>query len=307
MLASGAAVTTDWSAESRFTGVPVTDLLVTPGRETEVWASTFGLASPYDGPVFGKGPDGVFAEKGILRSWFMALAATDTDTYVATSKPGDRGVYRWDEATAQWRLAGGQTIETGAFHALEAGGDGRLWLGTDARGLWRSDDRGVTWQETSGDGTSPLSVWSVAVSPSDPERILMGLGPPDVAAPDAPADGGYRRGLAISPDGGDLWVFASERGLSESDIVTDIVFDPVETDVAFAAGYSRGLFSSRDGGASWFQYPVPDREQLHFEALLVLEVTESCRLLFAGGKNGLFVRDLEASHRACYLPVLANR
>jgi len=299
MLWSGAPAAEQWQAETAFTGIPVTDGLVTPGRATDVWISTFGAAPGYNGPVLGRGSGQLFSPRGTLRSWFMALAATQSDVFVAVSKPDDRGVYRWDEANLEWTLQGGSGIDTVVFRTLEAGPDGRLWLGTDARGLWRSDDGGASWLPS---GEAPdWTVWSVAVAPYDARTLLAGLGPPDAAV----GVTGYPRGLRLSSDGGERWVDVSPRPVVDTagDVITALAFRADETGTAFAAAWKSGLFASHDGGLSWSPLAVPGEQQRFFEALLVLPVSDTCELLYAAGTDGLWARNLAARHQTAYLPV----
>jgi hypothetical protein len=303
MLFSGSTQTENWQAETAFTGIPVTDVLVTPGLGTEAWVSTFGSPPSYNGPVLGRAAGGQFTPRGTLRSWFMSLAATGSGVFVAVSKPDDRGVYRWDDAQGDWVRLGGATIDTVVFRALEAGPDGALWLATDSRGLWRSGDSGSTWLTSS--GSADWTVWSVAVSPDDAGIVLAGLGRPDGAA----GVGGYAAGLRRSVDGGLSWLDASPSLLAGTDdeTVTALAFSRRTAGLAFASGWKSGLFVSRDGGASWLPYGTPVDQQRYFEALLLLPVTASCELLYAAGSDGIWVRNLADAPHAVYLPANLQR
>lgn len=296
-LFSGFPIAEQWQAETAFSGLPVTDVLVTAGRPTEVWVSTFGAPPSYDGPVLGRGPGELFAPRGTLQSWFMSLAASPTDVFVAASKPTDRGVFRWDETSGDWTRLGGADIDTVTFHTLETGGDGRLWLGTDARGLWRSEDGGATWLRVGEDG---LTVWSAAVAPDRPDLVLAGLGPPDAGASVA----GYPRGIRVSPDGGASWVEVAQPELRVADIVSALAFGATDTSRVFASGYNEGLFVSRDRGVTWLPLPVPVEQQRFYDALHVLRATEACELLLAGSADGLWARNLTPPVAATiYLPL----
>jgi hypothetical protein len=233
----------------------------------------------------------------------MSLAATNGGVFVAVSKPDDRGVYRWDEALGDWVRLGGATIETVVFHALEAGPDGALWLATDSRGLWRSGDNGSTWLTSS--GSADWTVWSVAASPDDPNVVLAGLGPPDGAA----GVGGYAAGMRRTASGGLSWVDASPRLLADTagETVTAVAFSRRVAGLAFASGWKSGLFVSRDGGSTWLPYGTPVDQQRYFAALLLLDVTASCELLYAAGSDGLWVRNLAEAPHAVYVPACAQR
>jgi hypothetical protein len=132
--------------------------------------------------------------------------------------------------------------------------------------------------------------------------ILVGLGPPDSGA-----GAGYVRGLSLSPDGGQRWFGATEPNLSQADIVPAIAFSESTPTRAFASGFGKGLFSSSDSGATWSPYPVPGAEQRFFEALLAVPVSEGCELLYAGGQNGLFARNILAVHETVFVPLAGKR
>jgi hypothetical protein len=70
---------------------------------------------------------------------------------------------------------GGQTFSWAAIAApsailsLTMGPNGRVYAGTGADGVFRSDDRGLTWKATS---MQNLAVSSVAASPTDADRVV---------------------------------------------------------------------------------------------------------------------------------------
>jgi hypothetical protein len=274
-------------------GRQVTDLLVTPGLSTTLaWASGFG-----NNPVYGAPPQSPlsFVQRGSFDAWPMQLMQAGDQVYAAAAKPGAEGVYRWNGS--DWQLAGGQEITPVStaplgFWASGRGG-GRLWLGTERRGLWSADESTAAEWEWMGDAELRAStVTAVAVDPRDPTHLLAGLGP------NLEGQSSYR-GLRRSFDGGANWsrpLFASDpvRG---PEYIAALVYSRLHEGLIIAAPYGHGLHLSPDGGISWQRMVQPPDFRLNGGYFLDLAVTQpagqpGCELLFAAGRGGLWVRDI---------------
>lgn len=163
-----------------------------------------------------------------------------------------------------------------------------MYLGSDVAGLYRSSDRGTTWTPSSM-GLQSLQVASLAIDPSDPDRLWlatpMGL--------HLSIDGGVEwslvdasircfkhtntRGIAVSSDGqtilvashavvedtsGDGTLYRStDAGETWSSVlsVTDaeipaVMFDPIVATRAFLLVSDQGVRRSIDGGATWASF-----------------------------------------------------
>ncbi|MFN2251228.1 MAG: WD40/YVTN/BNR-like repeat-containing protein [Anaerolineae bacterium] len=305
--------TTDpvFRAEATVSDFRITDVLATPRRATTLWASTLGTGDSFRGPVLGGTSGSDLSARGTLRSWFMKLASTDSDVLVAVTEPSSMGVYRWDAFGEEWQLVGGDTIGTTLFRALESGPDGRLWIGADRSGVWRSADAGATWQLTT-DSLLPVTPWTIAVSPGDPNLVIAGLGKPEADV----GVGGYPRGVRTSRDGGDSWQSpAPGEGanrndqLMDAELVTALVFGQREPSTVVAAAWSDGLFVSRDGGSTWQYMTTPAGQHGYFEALATIVPAEApeCELLFAAGANGVWYRNLYGTFETVYVPLATKK
>ncbi len=128
-----------------------------------------------------------------------------------------------------------------------------FYMGSVDGGVWKSTDYGVDWQNIT-DGKWPSasdSVGAIAVAPSNENVIYVGTGEPDIRNDMVTGDGMFK-----SVDAGKTWKYA---GLRETRTISDIVVDPHDPDVVYAASMGhvfapnpdRGVFKSTDGGKTW--------------------------------------------------------
>jgi photosystem II stability/assembly factor-like uncharacterized protein len=118
-------------------------------------------------------------------------------------------------------------------------------------GFFRSQDGGNTWEELEGGPFESTSTRRIAVHPEDSRTLLAATG----------------LGLYLTSDGADSWqevsalteaagqiaIWDTDSYLSQSGatIVTDVVFDPFDPNIVYAAVLQKGVFRSDDGGVTW--------------------------------------------------------
>ena len=139
-----------------------------------------------------------------------------------------------------------------------------VWVGTGENnsqrsvgygdGIYRSDDGGKSWKNM-GLKTSE-HIARILVDPRNSNVVYVAAQGPLWSA-------GGERGLYKSTDGGKTW--KASLTISENTGVTDVVFDPRNPDILYAASYQRRrhawtlidggpectIYKSTDGGASW--------------------------------------------------------
>jgi len=139
-----------------------------------------------------------------------------------------------------------------------------LWLGTGENhsqrsahfgdGLYKSTDAGESWRQVGLANSEHIG--AIRIDPRNSSVVYVAAQGPLFSA-------GGDRGLYRTTDGGATW----DRVLFVSDDtgITDVVLDPHDPDVLFAAAYPRrrhvgqalggspegGIFRSTDGGANW--------------------------------------------------------
>jgi hypothetical protein len=118
-----------------------------------------------------------------------------------------------------------------------------VYAGAAGGGLWKSTDTGATWVPKS-DELLSLAVGGVAVSPVDPNIVVIGTGE---ATNNIDRIGGV--GILRSTDAGDTWEETDLTLLPSSGHGFHVV--EVSPNGIFLAGASDGLWRSSDAGATW--------------------------------------------------------
>lgn len=127
-----------------------------------------------------------------------------------------------------------------------------FYMGSTGGGLWKTEDAGTTWNNISDGFFRTGSVGAIAVAPSDPNIVYVGMGEHAVRGTmTTHGDGVYK-----STDGGETW---THIGLTESRHIADIEVHPDNPDLLFVAvqgalhgpSECRGVYRSDDGGQSW--------------------------------------------------------
>jgi photosystem II stability/assembly factor-like uncharacterized protein len=296
----GTAPDGTWLGVAELGAVPVTAVAVGPGVSPRVWAGERG------GGVYASEDGGAtFRFSGLTDHSVTALAPITDTVLAAASNAARRGVYGWDPATSQWRLRGGDQIASPIMYAIARDEGGRLWLATEARGLWRSEDDGYNWSAVSLSGSTSSTVISIEADPSDPLRVYAGHGRARAGIPSA-AD---QTGIDVSQNGGVSW----DPALRDLRDVTGLAALSSHPGAVYASGWGRGLFASFDGGRTWQSAPGPSASAGNATSSHLLSLgavrprgAGSCELLLAGASDGLWARNVaRVRYHTVYLPSTA--
>lgn len=177
-------------------------------------------------------------------------------------------VYRSEDEGRTWSIPHARDAlpPEAVVSDLEATADGRTLLLATDHGLFRSEDRGATW-DPSGDGLPHSDVEEVAAAPSNAAVVYCTLR--TKARDDEPFDGGVYR----SDDGGRTWrqasaglpmrVGAADEPEPMTSSYQQIVVDPRDPDIAYvgdAAWVTAGVSKTVDGGQTWRQVTLHGSE-----------------------------------------------
>jgi photosystem II stability/assembly factor-like uncharacterized protein len=124
------------------------------------------------------------------------------------------------------------------------------YVAVGSGGVWKTINGGTTWQPVF-DNQASYSTGCVTIAPNNPEIIYVGTGE-NVSGRHV----GFGDGVYKSLNGGKTW---RNMGLKKSEHISEILVDPRDSDVIFAAaegplwspGGQRGLYKSSDGGRHW--------------------------------------------------------
>jgi photosystem II stability/assembly factor-like uncharacterized protein len=127
-----------------------------------------------------------------------------------------------------------------------------MYAGSASGGIFKTTDAGMTWFPVF-DDHAWLAVSTIVLDPSNPDVIYAGTGDKNISFTPFIGDGVYK-----STDGGSTW---NHVGLTNATIVSNIVIDPLNTNIIYAAtmgipfekNNDRGVYKSIDGGLTWNQ------------------------------------------------------
>lgn len=241
-------------------------------RNTVVAASPTPTPLPTPAPTPDAMGPGVFSG---LRFRSIGPAVTSGRVIGFAVDPNDRAKYYVAVASGGvWKTINAGTTWTPVFEnegaysigaiALDPKNPSTVWIGTGERnsqrsvgygdGVYRSDDGGRSWRNM-GLKTSE-HIGRIAIDPRDSNVVF-------VAAQGPLWSPGGERGLYKTTDGGRTW--KAVITVSENTGVTDVVIDPSNPDIMYAAAWQRrrhfytlinggpesAVYRSTDGGNTW--------------------------------------------------------
>ncbi len=124
--------------------------------------------------------------------------------------------------------------------------------GTVGGGIWKTTDDGLNWKNISDGFLKTGTVGSIAVSESNPNIIIAGMGEHAArGVMTSMGDGVYK-----STDAGKTW---KHIGLDKTRHISDVIIHPTNPDIIYVAAQGaqyggsseRGIYRSSDGGATW--------------------------------------------------------
>tara|TARA_B100001173_G_scaffold18785_1_gene15061 strand:- start:29985 stop:34355 length:4371 start_codon:yes stop_codon:yes gene_type:complete len=161
-----------------------------------------------------------------------------------------------EEVTGHYSVGLGR-IET--FY-IDLDDENRIFLGSRSGGFWKTNDGGQTWDNTT-DFLIASGVNTIAVSPSDPDRILINV---------RNSKNGVTQGIYQSLNGGESWTqtnFIPENlnwgGLGTYDKIYKIMYHPSIPNLVFA-GTSEGIYRSEDNFESFTRISVGNFSELTY-------------------------------------------
>ena len=213
---------------------------------------TLSLVDPRDGAWYAALDHGHFGVK-LHRSEDQGVSWTELAVPAYPEPPEGHVEIDWMGKEIPWKL-----IRIWALEAGHASRPGELWAGTLPGGLFRSPDRGATWElvrslwdhpdrrRCSGGGADYPGLHSICIHPTNPNHMAVGVS---------------TGGAWFTEDGGATWACRGQ-GLRADYVPPGEAQDPVMQDVhrmvqcpadpsTLWIQHHNGIFVSRDTGAQW--------------------------------------------------------
>jgi photosystem II stability/assembly factor-like uncharacterized protein len=187
--------------------------------------------------------------------------------------------------SGQWRAIGPQPIQGSVSTysgrvwgiAVDPRNSSVVYAGTDGGGVWKTTDGGTNWTPLT-DQQANLNIRDLTLAPSAPDTIFaataggilkstdggvhwtdsisdsyvysIAVHPSNASIVLAATDGDISR----SADGGSTWTTPLPWVYTQSQVYNDtpqVVFDPANASIAYAATMQGGLYRSTDSGVTW--------------------------------------------------------
>jgi photosystem II stability/assembly factor-like uncharacterized protein len=125
------------------------------------------------------------------------------------------------------------------------------YFGAVGGGVWKTVDGGTTWKPVTDGKIHSSSVGAIAVAPSNPDVVYIGMGESELRGNVMQGDGVYK-----TTDGGKTW---THIGLDATQAIARIRVDANDPDLVYVAALGhpyapsedRGVYRSTDGGTTW--------------------------------------------------------
>ncbi len=125
------------------------------------------------------------------------------------------------------------------------------YFGAVGGGVWKTIDGGTTWKPVTDAKIHSSSVGAIAVAPSNPDVVYVGMGESELRGNVMQGDGIYK-----TTDGGKTW---THSGLEATQSISRIRVDANDPNLVFVAALGhpygpsadRGVYRSTDGGTTW--------------------------------------------------------
>ena len=215
----------------------------------------------------------------------IAFAPSDSSrVYAGLSEPGCQslhepciggsgGLVMSSDGGATWRFSEDSLIrDVPVFNIAVDPSDANVVYAATEIGLLKSADGGLSWAVVNGE-PGETRVRAVAVSPTNPPRVLAGID---------------SWGVYVSDDGGQSWQ-AGIAGLEPNGTLHDLIVDPTNPQVIYASDFASGVYRSVDAGMTWERI----NNGLRNRAALGLAISADGHHLYAAtGGEGVYRLDL---------------
>ena len=193
-----------------------------------------------------------------------------------------------------------------------------VYIGTWKNGIYKTTDGGQNWMPMNS-GLTSADVRSIAIDPSNPQVVYVGLGEGKGVFKSV-NDGGWwgaiNSGLSLDCPSYLLPIGRVEQGVSLEKLpdmsqnlgyssvswtsIWDIVIDPTDSQTVYAADHHAGVYLSTTGGGNW----IPINSGLTMRAVTTLDISSDGLVVYAATWGGGVFRLGDVELQAVYLPLV---
>ncbi len=196
-------------------------------------------------------PSPVISRLGHVRAAVLALSVLTAMSLTVMSAGLGAQDYVSLLPPMEWRSIGPDRGGRSIAVAGHAERPFEYYFGATGGGLFKTTDGGSSWTEVTDGQVGSASVGAVAMAPSDPDIVYIGMGEVQLRANVLQGDGVYR-----SDDAGKSW---RHLGLADTHAIGRIRIHPTDPDRVYVAALGhpfgpnpeRGVFRTTDGGDTW--------------------------------------------------------
>jgi photosystem II stability/assembly factor-like uncharacterized protein len=178
---------------------------------------------------------------------FTARAAAQASPSAAAAPAVDAAYLR----LVRWRMVGPSRGGRVVAVAGDPVNKMTFYQGATGGGVWKTDDGGLNWRNVSDGFFRAGSVGAIAIAPSNPGIVYVGMGEACIRGNASYGDGVYK-----SMDGGKTWTHV---GLDATKQIARVRINPTNPDLVYVAALGdpwgpspdRGVYRSKDGGRTW--------------------------------------------------------
>ena len=196
-------------------------------------------------------PSPVISRLGHVRAAVLALSVLTAMSLTVMSAGLGAQDYVSLLPPMEWRSIGPDRGGRSIAVAGHAERPFEYYFGATGGGLFKTTDGGSSWTAVTDGQVGSASVGAVAMAPSDPDIVYIGMGEVQLRANVLQGDGVYR-----SDDAGKSW---RHLGLADTHAIGRIRIHPTDPDRVYVAALGhpfgpnpeRGVFRTTDGGDTW--------------------------------------------------------
>lgn len=182
---------------------------------------------------------------------FKKFESKDVTQLLAVDEWKEKGPFR----TPQLRSGAPSTLGTGRLNSVEIDPNNSnvIWAGAAGGGIWKSTDRGESWQVFEDTEFASLGISDIAIAFDNSNIVYAASGDKNTWFSGGGDVRYYSAGIFKTINGGNTWEVLSplnNNSTSQRNFITDIEVSPSDDNLVFVSS-SEGLYRSTNGGADW--------------------------------------------------------